>query len=258
MSPSLPLMQRWLLRLHTVVQRTGLLRTGPGKRFFETCYLMYKRFFEARHVTQLRQHVRSDHWVIDVGANIGFFTDLFARWIDGSGRVLALEPEADNCTRLKHRLSRHPQWERIDVIQLAAAQIDGQGYLQINPDHPADHRLAGTGHPVTLIRLDTLLASHGWPRVSLVKIDVQGAEDLVLLGGRETIARWRPALFVELTEAEPGSQRTMALLNEWHYRPHILTGGDCIDSVSWDTLKRLIGQKGYLDCLFLPEPRTLR
>lgn len=254
MPPSLPLMQRCLLALHATINRTGLLRTAPGKRIFEACYLFYKRSFEAKNVSQLRHHVRSDHWVVDVGANIGFFTDLFAQWSGGSGRVLAIEPEEHNCSRLKLRLANHPQRGRIDILQLALAQIDGQGYLQINPDHPADHRLASSGLTVTLAKLDTLLAQRDWPRVSLVKIDVQGAEDQVLLGAKEMITRFSPALFVELTKEEPGSQKTMEIMNAWNYRPHILSGEETMVAITEEMLHRLLGQKGYLDCLFLPEP----
>jgi hypothetical protein len=49
--------------------------------------------------------------------------------------------------------------------------------------------------------LDSEIKDLGWPRVGLIKIDVQGAEALVLEGARETLARSRPAIYMEIDEA---------------------------------------------------------
>jgi hypothetical protein len=50
-------------------------------------------------------------------------------------------------------------------------------------------------------RVDTLLAAHALPNVGFIKIDVQGAEMKVLLGSVETLARCRPAIFIEIDDA---------------------------------------------------------
>ena len=66
---------------------------------FEACYEIYKRLIEAPHA--LRAHVQPGTIVVDVGANVGFFTRYFAEWTGADGRVLAIEPEQQNFERLK-------------------------------------------------------------------------------------------------------------------------------------------------------------
>ncbi|MBF0346689.1 MAG: FkbM family methyltransferase [Magnetococcales bacterium] len=254
MPNKLPLVQRILLWLHATINRSGLLSSMPGRWFFETCYIIYKSFFEARGVEVLRRYVAANGWIIDVGANIGFFTAIFANWVQDANRVLALEPEPVNFERLRRRMARHRRIKQIDFLCAAAAEKDGVGFLHLNPNHPADHRLSTSGISIDLVTLDTLMERRGWPMVSLIKIDVQGAENRVLMGGKRLIQRYRPALFVELTLNEPGSLATMAILAEWNYHPHRIHHGKGIRPVTTDELSELLNKKGYLDCLFLPHP----
>ena len=198
------LLQRALIRLHVGVKSTGLLTTGPGRVLFERSYEFYKTWMEAGAVDQLRPLVRPGSTVIDVGANIGFFTRRFARWVGPEGRVIALEPEAQNFERLRLALAKDGMLARVETILAAAGETDGMARLRINPHHPGDHRIAlpesTHGHDVAMVRLDDLLAARGWPPVSLVKIDVQGAEERVLLGAERTLATVRPAWFVEVDD----------------------------------------------------------
>ena len=90
------------------------LKTEPGRAIFEKAYLSYKEFFEARGVEALRKYIDRDCWVVDIGANIGFFTTKFASWSAGSGKVIAIEPEETNFTRL---VRHHPR-TRIDPVRL--------------------------------------------------------------------------------------------------------------------------------------------
>ncbi|HAT50460.1 MAG: FkbM family methyltransferase [Nitrospirae bacterium] len=250
MSQRLPLFQNILLRLHILVKRSGFLASTPGQWLFETAYLFYKRFFEARGIGVLQRWIPPDGWIIDVGANIGFFTRYFAHWVHGSGRVIALEPESVNFNRLQRRMAAHPRRDKAELLQVAAAEKNGWGWLQCNPDHPADHRLSHSGIPVPLSALDTLMAERGWPRVALIKIDVQGAEERVLMGGKELIRRFSPALLVELTLDDPGSLRTMTLLASCNYQPHRVVR-DGIQPLTMNELTILLEKKGYIDCLYL-------
>jgi FkbM family methyltransferase len=142
--------------------------------------------------------------VIDVGANIGYTTTLFARAIDPACRVHAFEPEARNFRWLEHAIARAGLGRRVVAHRSAVGARDGSIELWLNASHHADHRVA-TDHlrdarteptqrvPITAI--DAYLAGAGWPPVAFVKIDVQGYEPEVLRGMRETIAR-TPGLHV--------------------------------------------------------------
>ena len=167
------------------------LGTPAGRPIYEALYLQYKERLEVPGSGLLRQFLGEGDWAIDVGANIGFFTEKFARWVRGGGKVLAIEPERDNADWLIRRLGRQGLADRVVVKCGAAADADGQLQLAINRDHPGDHRLSDRGGtPVRGWRLDSLVAEAGLPRVGLIKIDVQGAEMRVLgSSSRSTRAR---------------------------------------------------------------------
>ena len=176
------MLQTGLIGLYRLVKATGGLDTAPGRRIFEASYLFYKDRFEAGPIRMLRPYVRPKTIVIDIGANIGYFTRRFATWVSQGGRVVAVEPESLNFARLQHAVATAGLRDVVETVQAAVAERAGEGFLEINPGHPGDHRLGTTGLPVAMTTVDDLLASRDWPEVSLIKIDVQGAEARVLAG----------------------------------------------------------------------------
>ena len=131
-------------------------------------YLAYKRWFEAKNVEALREFVRPGSTVVDVGANIGFFTIHFARWTGRNGRVVAIEPELQNLKTLQKRVSREHGAAQIDLIEGAAAEIDAPVFLVVNPVHPGDHRLGTSGMAINGYAIDNLLTERGLIDVSLL------------------------------------------------------------------------------------------
>lgn len=183
----------------SLVQR--FLQTALGQVVFETAYLSYKEFFEARGIEALRRHVGRNDWIVDIGANIGFFTNKFASWLTGSGKVIAIEPEATNFSRLIRRLAKGGLTSRVIAINVAATDKDGPISLAINPVHPGDHRISQSGDvKVDGWRVDKIVEDQGSPKIGLIKIDVQGAEMLVLSGSIATVRRCKPAIFIELDD----------------------------------------------------------
>ena len=194
------LIQALCLKAYRAAAASRLSRTSVGKRLFVSVYDFYKQRFEAQAAEVLRNWIRPGATVIDIGANMGFFTLRFARWVGPTGRVIAVEPETENLRRLRHRLERSGLTANVDVIEGVAAEEPGMLRLAINPFHPADHRIGKEGLPVRAWTVDELVAARGWPAISLIKIDVQGAELRVLRGARATLARFHPRLFVEIDD----------------------------------------------------------
>lgn len=209
-------LQRLLLGSYGLLARTGLPSTAFGRAAFATAYDFYKARWEAPGIGALKPFARPGSIVIDVGANIGFFTRRFAEWVRPGGTVIAIEPEANNFASLKAMLSRRGLLN-VEPIQAVAADSNGTMKLQINRLHPADHRISQTGTEVRSVTLSTLAEQQGWPEVSLIKIDVQGAEERVLAGAAEILHRCRPALYVEVDDAAlrrmgSSAKRILALL----------------------------------------------
>lgn len=251
--------QSALLKFYGVARKLGVLSNGPGARAFEVAYDFYKEFFEAASVTQLRSLVRPESVVIDVGANIGFFTRRFAKWTGPAGRVIALEPEGANFRRLTRAMDRDGLSSRVEFIQAAVGEITGTARLLLNPVHPGDHRLATgeeRGVPVPLVTIDDLLEARNWPDVSLVKIDVQGAEEQVLAGAERTLAHSRAAWFVEVDDENlrrMGSSAALLLerFARHGYSPHRVTAAAIGPALSNSAILENIRPGSYIDLLFL-------
>jgi FkbM family methyltransferase len=212
--------QAGLIRMYELIQSTGLLSTGPGEWAFRSVYTGYKRFLEAGHVEPLRLLIHPGTSVVDVGANLGFFTLKFARWVRDGGKVIAIEPESVNYRRLSRAVIAAGMSHVVDTVQAAATEKSGEVGLIVNRLHPGDHRIGDGGVQVPAVTIDDLLAARGWPPVSLIKIDVQGAESRVLAGAGETLRALHPALFIEVCDEALRLCQSSAerLLTELHGR----------------------------------------
>ena len=257
------LAQMALLKLYGWARRTTLLSTPAGRAVFATAYELYKVMIEAGPIQQLKPFVAPSTFVIDIGANVGFFTRRFARWVSGNGRVIALEPEPKNFEQLVAGIDRKRLSALVDPIRAAVAEAEGTAFLKLNPYNPADHRLAESGLSVPTVTVDRLMEERGWPSVSLIKIDVQGSEFRVLQGARRTIARNHPALFIEIDDghlrlAGWSAEILLRLIVEWGYSAHRLTRSGVSLSVSVEScLESLARSNSYADLLFLPLPQSV-
>jgi FkbM family methyltransferase len=250
--------QACLIRLYQLIQPTGLLSTRFGDRAFRSAYTVYKRFIEAGHLEPLRPLIRAGTSVVDVGANIGFFTLKFAGWVSDGGMVIAIEPEAVNYARLRRAVVRAGCSEIVETVQAAATEKSGEVGLIVNPLHPGDHRIGDGGVRVPAVTIDDLLAARGWPRVSLMKIDVQGAESRVLAGAGETLGALHPALFIEVCDealrmSQSSAERLLTELYGRGYSAYRTTNEGIVGPM---TAAQALGEhktKSYVDLLFLHE-----
>jgi FkbM family methyltransferase len=245
-----------LLSAYRYARRRGVFETNIGRRLFLSAYWTYKKFWEA-DISYLRPFIARDSWIIDAGANVGFFTSQFSQWVSGEGRVLAVEPEAANFAALEETKARLPSGELIVTKRCLLADVDATLCLELNPDNPADHRIGRDGIPTPALRLDTLMAELHWPRVGLIKIDVQGAEPRLLAGAHETLARNRPAVFMEIDDlslrrfgsSAEALQNKICSLGYEMYEADENSLAIPIDAAQSAVLRSRVG---YADLLFLP------
>lgn len=201
-------LQRALLGAYETANRRGWLDSRVAEVVFQRSYFAYKRLVEDpfAKLAAARPELFRGGDVVDVGANIGYTTALFARAVEAGRRVHAFEPEERNFRWLERALAREGVAAGVVANRAAVGARDGEVELWHNDAHHADHRIAtaaqrGAGTQVVpLVAVDTYLAGLGWPAVAFVKIDVQGYEHEVLRGMGETIAR-NPALRVAVEVA---------------------------------------------------------
>jgi FkbM family methyltransferase len=159
--------------------------------------------------------------VIDAGANIGLYA-LVALRANPNARVFAFEPASDVFATLRRNISINAA---NGIVAVRAALGSAAGVTPIYT--PADkvdsigsaeiaHRVTWTPGPwqceyAHVVTLDDFVATNRLKTVDVLKIDVEGAEDHVLTGARETIARHRPHIFCELLETAAGERAAVLL-----------------------------------------------
>lgn len=161
--------------------------------------------WNAEEYHALKGDTRPGATVLDIGANVGAYTLLFAGWVGASGRVYAFEPAAASRAGLERHLSINGLSERVTVRPEAVSETSGSAAFLDAGTH-GDNRLvpAATADTTTVpsVSIDDFCAANGIAP-DIIKIDIEGAELSALRGARRTIAGRGAALalFVELHPA---------------------------------------------------------
>jgi len=145
----------------------------------------------------LGQVIKPGDLVVDVGANIGTHTVFFGKAVGEQGLVVAFEPQRLVFQTLCGNIALNGL---TNVTCFPTAVGEQRGTVMVPSIDPRQLFNFGavktggeTGECVDLVPLDELALR----RCALIKVDVEGMETKVIAGAKETIARCRPALFLE-------------------------------------------------------------
>lgn len=164
------------------------------------CELLAYGEYAEGEVRLLAELLPRDGVVVDVGANIGGLSIPLARKLGMGGRLFAFEPQSN----VFHRLCGNVALNGITNVTCVNAAVGAEEGTATIPrvDYSRFHQSgairlgkSGDGDRVPLIKLDTF--DFGPGKIGLVKIDVEGLEDQVILGALERIARDQPAVYFE-------------------------------------------------------------
>lgn len=178
-------------------------------------------------------HGRPGSTMLDIGAHIGSHTLSMAKAAGPTGRVIAFEPQPKIFRELVLNVAAN-DLSNVDFYWAAVGNHVGEIELSpLNSGNEGGTNLAGgTGQYAPLVTVDSLALKD----VSLVKIDVEGMEDQVLEGAKETFLANRPVILIEVLGGTPFSVagpvdrqkilRTLATLEGWGFKTILLTGHD--------------------------------
>jgi FkbM family methyltransferase len=153
--------------------------------------------------------VPRDGVVCDVGAHAGQFAKLFAR-VAPAGRVYAFEPGGYARSILTRVVALH-RLRNVEVCPFGlgdraesatlSVPIKRSGSMGFGLGHIGAEARASASEPVALTTLDAFARERGLARLDFIKADIEGWEMRLLAGGAAAIARFRPALMLEVLAA---------------------------------------------------------
>lgn len=203
---------------------------------------LFKAVFKQHHredLPILRRLIPRDGVVIDVGAHAGQYTKLFAKLAD-RGFVYAVEP--GSYARLILRIAiLANRLRNVAILPAALGERAGMTTLRMPVKHSGAYgfglsHLGETNRPepmvselVPLVTLDDVVAAAQLPRLDFIKADIEGWEIPMIRGGSASLRRFKPVLFLEMTEqtfARAGETLASAwrALEELEYRAHVARG----------------------------------
>ena len=202
--PHNPIQERIGHFVTKLMMRKAVRRTAFGRRTYARMYLVGKMFAERRERIFFRRHLRAGMTVVDMGANVGYYTVQFSKLVGASGSVYAFEPDPLCRDILRHRVGSLAS-RNVRIEDAALGEAEGEATLYCSNRDRAENRTypfeAGVPVETETVRVSTLDAycdTHAVGPIDAIKIDVEGAEVSVLRGMRGIMASNPPGwMFIE-------------------------------------------------------------
>lgn len=200
--------------------------------------LLIDRLWEPLVTKLISQLLRPGDVVLDIGANIGYYSVLAGKIVGKRGRVFAFEPDPYTYGKLCQNVRINRLQDVVKPLEKAVGERTSRSRLFLSGADSGDHRLFDSGEhrgsvEVACVRLDEYAMDIPQLReqLALVKMDVQGFEVAAYRGMRELLTHSSPALITEYepcTLAAAGSSATayVELLRSYGYHSFAF--------ISWD------------------------
>lgn len=179
--------------------------------------LYVKHSYEPDETAFLKSHLAAGMTVLDIGANIGYFSLLASDLVGPNGSVISFEPDPHNFQLLRKNIRLNKR-RNVTALNLALGRSNSTATLYRSRSNFGAHTLTeeilsschhgGKASPVSvsIAALDSILEKYCVQPVDFIKIDVQGYEPAVLDGMLNTITR-SPSLTILSEFWPPGIER---------------------------------------------------
>ncbi len=206
-----------LSRLYFFTYRTGILRYNSG--------IQYPYF--------LKKVVKKGDTVLDIGANLGYFTCLFARWVGKNGKVYAVEP-VEPIRKVLVKNSRKYKCVEIypyalgaenKTIQLGNDSLKKNGYVASGSHFVLDSDKQGE-NPEIMFQAEMRKGSElfgALPKLDFLKCDVEGYESVIIPEIGEVIKKHLPTILIET--GGDNRPKIIEIFQNMGYNPFVLKKG---------------------------------
>ena len=187
--------------IERIINRTDPLLVLPQFRGLTEVY-------EPEVWAHIMTHLRPSDTIADVGAFIGLYTVSLAKRVGTLGKIIAYEPDPDNCAVLKAHLALNKVTARVEVVEAVVSDRVGNVSFQIGEASQSRVAATATGNTRTMssVTLDQMFAHRP---LDMLKIDVEGHEEAVLRGAASVLQSHERAPRVIYVEVHPYAWATV-------------------------------------------------
>jgi FkbM family methyltransferase len=154
--------------------------------------------FEVGEITWVKSVLKPGDIVVDIGANGGIYTSICALLVGDKGHVYAIEPSSRELDLLRHNIAKNGLGN-VTIVPAAVSDRVGTMELAISRDGAYNsfrsinrqEQVVDRWETIETIDLDGFIRDRGIDRLDLIKIDVEGAENLALAGSHELLSGGR-------------------------------------------------------------------
>ncbi len=155
-------------------------------------FLLRDGYFEPYETAIIASQIRPGDVVLDIGANIGYYTLILARLVGETGRVYAFEPDPANFELLKKNV-RANGYQNVVYVKKAVSDQSGPLSLYLCPDNKGDHRIYDSQDNREVVEIEAVSLDEHFSEfqgeINFIKMDIQGAEGRAVRGMRRLLSR---------------------------------------------------------------------
>ncbi len=183
----------WRKLLKYVVNPNKIVNTYGGRMYLDSkdsLLLSIRKNYEPGHVALMKEKVKEGDYVVDVGANIGFYTLLLAKLVGPHGKVFAFEPDPENFIVLEKNVKLN-NYKNIIIENKAVINKNEKVDLFMSNINKGDTRIYKTPEKIKEgvapdceaygVKLDDYFDKNK-EKIKFFKMDIQGAEHLAITG----------------------------------------------------------------------------
>jgi FkbM family methyltransferase len=178
------------------------MRLYPYNNVCEKKALFTPQFFDPEEFEILKGRIDVGFTFVDVGSNVGVYALFVAAQAGPQARILAVEPQPEVFDRLAYNIRQNP-FGTVKAVACAVADKAGELTLFLDARNRGESsvKIVGSSQASTVrvpaVSLLDLLQAEGFDQVDAIKLDVEGAEDLILDPFfRDAPASLYPSLFL--------------------------------------------------------------
>lgn len=180
--------------------------------------------------------IKKDMTVLDIGSNIGYYAILESKLVGPSGKVFSIEPSPKNFELLEENLKLQ-KMNNFQLFNLAIGSKNEKLEFVISGKSnwskiKEKNDIIGKNDKIITVLvkpLDLFCEENLLEKIDLIRMDVEGYEENIIAGGKETLRKFKPTLMIEIHKMYLGKERTKKILNELyelgyeikHYFPRI-------------------------------------